>query len=116
VPAEDHLAARTTVEEHNGGTAGSSLAFGGQEELAVNLHAVSGGENHLLRSDQRAGRKSEEAVSGGDVAEFTFARKDRRTHGSLGVGTEHEDSAIVARNHRFGFDAAAGGHWCRTFP
>src|SRR6266481_3514969 len=56
VPAEEHLAARTTVEEHNGGMAGRFARIRREEELAVNLHAVSGGENHLLRSDQSAGR------------------------------------------------------------
>src|SRR5216684_2862413 len=62
---------------------------------AVNLHAVSGGENHLLRSDQSAGRKIRGSSFGGEVTEFTFAGEERRTHGRLGVGMEHEDSAIV---------------------
>src|SRR6267378_3844732 len=114
VPAEEHLAARTTVEEHNGGMAGRFARIRREEELAVNLHAVSGGENHLLRSDQSAGRKIRGSSFGGEVTEFTFAGEERRTHGRLGVGMEHEDSAIVACYHGRGFYAAAGGHCCQT--
>ena len=50
MPAQQHLAARSAVEEDHG-RRGLERLVGRQEKLSVNGEAVGGGEDHLLRRD-----------------------------------------------------------------
>src|SRR6266567_5105922 len=57
MPAEQHLAHRTAVKEENAGTPFSGSKIFGQEELPVNVEAVGGLKDNLLRYNESVSGK-----------------------------------------------------------
>ena len=86
MPAEQHLAARSAVEEDHG-RRGLERLVGRQEKLAVNGEAVGGGEDHLLRRDHVLEREIGGNGGGVQVADAGI-EADGGVGGMLGVGAE----------------------------
>src|SRR3954468_23220390 len=110
MPAEEHLPARATVHEDDGG----KLRPGGyarrEEELAVNLNTVLRFEDDLLRLDEFRGREVARQRRGGEHARVA-ARERRllrvRHRGLARVRAEVDEGLAVAGHDRAPLDAIA---------
>ena len=71
---------------------------GGKKELAVDLHAVGGAENHLLRNHQFGCRKLRRNQAGRKIAQLTLRIYNRRAHRHARIRAQHGDRPV--RCHR----------------
>ena len=91
-------------EEHSG--PGGLGAFGGPEELAVDLHPVRGGEDHRFRIhhvlEREVGREGLRRQGAGLTAGL-----DHRLERAAPIAPEEGDAALDGNRQRF--DAGPGG-------
>ena len=92
--AEEHLAIGTAVEEEDGGARGVRGGWGvGDEELAVEVQAVDGGEEDLPWGDERGGIIGGNGVGayGGDLA---VGGDEGGMDGQVCVGDEGDEGSV----------------------
>ena len=115
MPAEQHLPPRTAVEEQHSRPR-RALSAGGPEELAVDPHAVGGGEDDRFRLDEAVEREVRREGVGGERPGGPAREPDHRLERPPAVPAEIGDPArdrhgqgLDARARRQRLGGAAGG-------
>ena len=108
VEAQQHLPARSAVEEHDRGPPLVGARAAGLEELGGDRHAVARGERHRLGVHQGRFREARGDGAGRQLAARGLAaRLDRRVRGTPGRGAQ-EGERPVAGHDRIPLDSLAG--------
>ena len=110
VPAEQHLPAGTAVEENDGGPPLTGAQPFRKKQLAVNRHAVGGGEDDLLRLDERRfGEVCRDRLRG-EVPCRPRAEQQGGTGWLATIAAQKCDGLAVAGRHRRPLEPRAARH------